>query len=109
MKRTPIRRRRRPLAARSAKRLAETEKRRQVVQYVVARDGVRCRAATLVPAVRCWGPLDADEVCPRSAYPGGHLDPANVQVLCRAHHDWKHTHPNAAEALGLYRRSWEPR
>lgn len=98
---------RRRLAPASPKRKAEAEQRRQVVQYVTARDGARCAAAELVPDVKCWGPLDPDEVCPRSAYPGGHLDPENVQLLCRMHHDWKHAHPDQARQLGLRRDSWE--
>jgi hypothetical protein len=27
--------------------------------------------------------------------------------LCRAHHDWKHNHPEAAHDLGIFRHSWE--
>lgn len=54
-----------------------------------------------MPEVECHGPLDADEYDLRSARPGGHLDPANVQMLCRAHHDWKHAHPVEAARRGL--------
>lgn len=77
------------LPPRSSKRIAEADERRAVVAEVVARDGHWCQAITLVPEVKCGGPLDADEWELRSARPGGHLDPSNVQMLCRAHHDWK--------------------
>jgi hypothetical protein len=98
----PIRRKR--LAPRSAKRIAEAPARRAVVEAVVERDGHWCQAATLVPEVKCWPSpfaVDADEYALRSARPGGHLDPANVQMLCRAHHDWKHLHPIEAARVGL--------
>lgn len=66
-----------------------------------------CAARTLVPEVTCWGVLDVDEVQGRGVRPGGHLDGTNVQVLCRAHHNWKHEHPARAHELGLTRWSWE--
>ena len=71
------------------------------------RSGGQCVAKDLVPEIDCWGPLDADEVAPRSARPGGHLIADNVQMLCRAHHDWKHAYPNEAAARGLRAWSWE--
>jgi 5-methylcytosine-specific restriction endonuclease McrA len=94
------------IAPQSAKRRSEASTRDAVRREVHERDR-RCVAELLVPDVRCAGPLDVDEVIPRSAYPGGHLDPANCQLLCRAHHDWKHAHPADAAALGLRRWSWD--
>jgi hypothetical protein len=74
---------------------------------VVARDGDRCAGRDLVPTIRCSGPLDLDEVVLRSGRPGGHLDPANCQLLCRfGHHRWKHDNPRLAVAVGLRRWSW---
>ena len=95
----PLRRTR--LNPMSAKRRAETPNRTAVIAEVAARDGAHCKAALLVPEVRCWGPLDADEYDPRAQRPGGHLDPANVQLLCRAHHDWKDAEPVEAARRGL--------
>lgn len=107
-RRTPLARsslpgRRGRLRQTSPKRQAERDQRLITVAQVIARDGNDCRARTFgIPDVPgCWGPLDADEWNPRSAYPGGHLDPDNVQMLCRAHHDWKHAHPVEAARRGL--------
>lgn len=93
------------LPGRSTKRQAEADRRDQVRRDALHRAGHRCQAKDLVPEVRCWGPLDVDEIEGRGVNPGGHLDPDNVQVLCRGHHDWKHAHPARAEELGLRRRS----
>lgn len=71
------------------------------------RSGGRCEAALIVPEVRCAGPLDADERKSRGVNPGGHLDPDNVQILCRAHHEWRTRNPAEASARGLRVRSWE--
>ena len=97
---TPLRSRQR-LAQRSKRRVGETSARSEAIRQAIARDGNRCWAQDLVPEVACWGPLDADEYDPRAQRPGGHLDPTNVQMLCRAHHDWKHTHPIDAARAGL--------
>ena len=115
MKRTPLTRKtplargtsqlaRTPLARESKKRKAERPLRRAVVEAVKERDGERCWAVDAVPELACWGPLDPDEHELRSARPGGHLDPENVRMICRAHHDWKHLHPIEAARRGL--RPW---
>jgi len=103
---TPLRRtgallRRTRLRQVSPKRAAEWEVRAAVVAAVVARDGPWCKARLLVPEVACWGPLDPDEYDQRGVRPGGHLDPANVQLLCRAHHDWKTGNEVEAARRGL--------
>lgn len=98
-------RRRKRLAPRSPKRIAEAEARDEVRTVVRARAGGRCEARHLVPSVKCWGPLDVDEIESRGTHPGSHLDPDLCQLLCRAHHDWKHAHPAAALELGLRRHS----
>jgi 5-methylcytosine-specific restriction endonuclease McrA len=90
----------------SGKRRAETDLRRSIVEAARERDG-GCVAFLLVPEVSCFGPLDGDEIIARSAWPGGHLILSNVQTLCRAHHDWKHDHPEEAHERGLLRWSWE--
>lgn len=87
----------------SDKRYNEWEERQAVKRAVVMRDGYRCRAEHLVPEVQCWGQIDYDEMASRGVYPGGHLDPDNVQQLCRGHHEWKHANPAEALARGLRR------
>lgn len=92
----------------SAKRRAEAEERRRVLEVVARRDGRSCFGARMAPHVACSGPLDGDEVVPRGELPGGHLDPANVRLLCRfGHHRWKTENPDEAERFGLYRRAWQ--
>jgi hypothetical protein len=96
----PLRRRTR-IAQRSPKRIAEADRRREVIAEVVARDGPGCKALRLIPGHACWGPLDPDEYDQRGTRPGGHLDPTNVQMLCRAAHTWATEHQLEAARLGL--------
>jgi hypothetical protein len=92
----------------SAKRRAELNIRSRVRKEVLERDQYKCVAMHLVPDINCWGPLDVDEIVGRGRG-GDWLDPYNCQVLCRAHHDWKHLHPAEATHLGLTRnRMWDP-
>jgi 5-methylcytosine-specific restriction endonuclease McrA len=90
----------------SERRRAEREEREIVREAALASAGFRCSAPG-VGGVRCSGPLDVDEIIPRGVRPGGHLEQDNVQVLCRAHHDWKHANPREAVAAGLRRWSWD--
>lgn len=90
----------------SKKRAGERRKRLDVTKAAFARDR-GCVAMDRVPEVKCGGPLDPDEIVSRARRPGGHLDLDNVQVLCRAHHDWKHEHPIEAVERGLSAHSWE--
>lgn len=96
LKRTGLPLRTTPLRRVSKKRAREGTARRAVVDDVIARDGSTCSARDIVPEVECWGPLDADEIVLRSQMKDAHLDPANVRMICRAHHDW--THLNRVEA-----------
>lgn len=84
----------------SKKRIKEGPRREEVRRIVLERDMGLCRAKFLVDFLTCSGPLDVDEVIPRGRG-GDHLNPDNCQVLCRAHHRWKHDHPKEAEELGL--------
>ena len=97
---TPLKRNKR-LNWASEKRKAELPLRNAVREDVLERDMYKCVAIDLVPQVQCWGPLDVDEIKPRGLG-GDWLDPDNCQVLCRAHHDWKHLNPREAKDLGLY-------
>lgn len=94
MKRSPLRRQ-------SKKRAKEAPVRRRIVTDALERANYTCQARHLVPHVACWGPLDVDEYELRSARPGGHLDPENVQVLCRVCHDFKHQEELHSAILGL--------
>lgn len=93
----------------SAKRAAEAEEREAVRRQVWLRDRGECQGRALVPEVRCDGPLDWDAIVPEGVRPGAHLDADNMQLICRAHHDWKHAHAVEAVARGLRRWSWEDR
>jgi len=85
----------------SDKRRNERDARITVIEQVIHRDGNRCWAEHLMPQIACGGPLDPDEYDQRGVRPGGHLDPTNVQMLCRFHHDWKTEHAVEAARLGL--------
>lgn len=75
-------------------------KRAEVRRIVLQRDMGLCQARFLVTLITCSGHLDVDEIIPRGRG-GNYLDPENCQVLCRAHHRWKHDNPAEAERLGL--------
>lgn len=98
--------RRTPLRQVSTKRRDEQQQRRQVVAEVIARDRV-CTAATLVPDVHCYGPLDVHEMIQRSLWRAGYLDPSNCRAVCRAHHEWIDDHITEAHELGLLKHSWD--
>lgn len=89
-----------PLKFASNKTKKNASKRTEVRRIVMQRDMGLCRAKFLVGSITCSGPLDIDEVIPRGRG-GNYLDPENCQVLCRAHHRWKHDNPAEAERLGL--------
>lgn len=55
----------------------------------------------------CTGPLDCHEIIPRSAWAAGWLEPSNIVLVCRLHHDWIGEHPDAAHLLGLHGYSYE--
>ena len=99
---TPLKRKKQ-LNWASERRKAELSSRKKVREEVLERDAYKCVAKFLVEEVECWGPLDVDEIIGRGRG-GDWLDPDNCQVLCRAHHDWKHLHPEEATTLGLTRR-----
>lgn len=85
----------------SDKRRGEQPQRDAAVAEAGRRDGWRCAAEGKVPGIPCGGGLDGDEWDLRSADPGGHLDPGNIQLLCRVHHDWKHYWPVEAAHIDL--------
>lgn len=104
--RTPLRQRTR-IKQVSAKRIAEQPERAAVRAACLARD-VTCRAAHLVPAVRCsTGPLQVHETAQRSVFPGSHLRLDLCMALCSAHHRYIDTHIAEAHELGLLVHSWD--
>lgn len=50
--------------------------------------------------------VDQDERLTRGRG-GSAVDPDNIVLLCRWHHDWKHGHPLEARAMGLMPNSWD--
>lgn len=100
-------RRRRRIAQRSARVLAELPERARVVDTAWERDKGRCQAEQLVPDVRCGGPIDVHELVPRSCWPKGYLVLTNTVLICRSHHMWVDSNPAAAHAVGLHKMSWE--
>jgi hypothetical protein len=84
----------------SAGRATVTAARTRCLLEVMARDGERCFAASIVSEIACHGRLDGHELLPRGRG-GDDEDPANVRLLCRGHHDWTHAHPNEAVERGL--------
>lgn len=99
------------LKPRSDKRKNEAEQRALVLDVVRHRQGGLCAFVESVPEIRCAyyhdrPGLEGDERKSRARYPGGHLDPANVQMICPAHHDWKTSHDAEAQARGLSEASW---
>lgn len=95
------------IAFRSAKAEALLPERRRVVDAVWERDRGRCQARDLVRDIECGGRLDVHERIPRSCWPGGELVIANCMCICRNHHEWVGSEPEAAHALGLHGWSWE--
>lgn len=86
-----------------SKKTKRQSKDRELVRIeVLLRDHMQCVARYMLPSIECSGPLDVDEIIPRGRG-GSHLDASNCQVLCRAHHRWKHDNPAEAERLGLTR------
>ncbi len=98
---------RKPLPAESARTKAQRREREKVREDALHRAGYRCSMVDKVPEVKCWGPLDVDEIKSRGVNPGGHLDASNVQVACRAHHEWRTANPKLASERGLRLKSWE--
>lgn len=112
MKRTPIQRktqmnRGKRLNPMSMKRRNEKATRDAVRVVTLARANNQCEAIDIVPHIQCGGPLDVDERVGRGVHPDAHLDVTITQVLCRRHHDWKHTNPIEAHDVGLTYWSWE--
>jgi len=103
LKRTGFMRRTGRLAAQSTKGKKEAAARRKML---AKHPSDLCAAAQAVPEVMCYGPLDPHEPLTR-ARGGSTTDPANLQWICRPHHDWIHYHPEDAYDLGLLRHSWE--
>lgn len=87
--------------------LAQVSKRRHAENHVRTGTVAALKAAQIAQfgytfCERCIAknvPLDCDERLSR-ARGGSITDPANMQLLCRPCHDWKHTHDVEAQAQG---------
>lgn len=68
-----------------------------------------CEARERIDTVEvfpCWGPRDPHEIKTR-ARGGSILDPENILIVCRGHHDWIDLHQPDSHRLGLLKHSWE--
>lgn len=72
-------------------------------QAVWNRDGGRCQAATVFPAVECYGRIDPHHIALTGPYPELRCDVDNMICVCRRHHDHIHHHPLEAKKAGLLR------
>ncbi len=78
---------------------------RQTVHY---RAGEQCQAATLLPAIDCWGGLEVHHLKNRSQCTAAEkVDPDNGRLLCSHHHAYVTEHPEHAHQLGLTVWGWE--
>ena len=92
----------------SEKRKQMREAERETRIAIRRRDGPGCFGQRVWPEVRCdyeFG-LDKHELLTR-ARGGDPTDPDNCVMLCRAHHDAVHDHPDEAAKRGLLIHSWE--
>ena len=97
---------RKPLAAMSARAKALIPARQACVAEVEERDRT-CVAAGRWPEIECAGRLDTDEPLPRSRG-GDPTDKDQAHCICRAHHDAKHANPALAYHRGLTIRGYAP-
>ncbi len=88
----------RPLAKRSAKRVAEDRDFHSIGRAAFERDG-RCVAPP--EWGDCFGPWTPHHVVPVARDKTLRLTLSNIKTLCLGHHDWVHDHPAEATALGL--------
>ena len=106
MKRSPLRRNTplkagKALNAQSKRRRAENKERAVLREQLLAERGPICE----YPDCRSrW--VDMHEVKKRSRG-GSILDPSNIKLLCRPHHEWTEREPNEAQAMGFLKHSWE--
>lgn len=122
MKRSPIKRSRKPLPFRSAKRAAIADERRAFVDRILyerpqceARHFLRPIVGTLVgidqdrvlAALRgcTWKSAEVHELLSR-ARGGSITEDANVSALCHTCHAWVTTEPRLATMAGLQRSRW---
>lgn len=98
-----------PIPARSAKRISDSERRRQVIEEVGTRDGWVCGGVGRIPnhICRSTDELDCHEIIPRSAWPSGYLVADNCVMVCRIAHQWIDLNPEKAHDIGLHGFSWE--
>jgi hypothetical protein len=103
LKRSPLKRSRKPLRRQSKRRRAERGPRARCIATVRQRAKGFCQAG----CPKCaWLGMDAHELLPRSQG-GDPLNPDGCIWVCRPCHLWIHAHPAKAYALGLLKRRSE--
>ena len=91
--------RRKPIRRQSARAAAQARERRAIKVKLAGHTG---RTTCTFPGGCHREAVDVDEQVNRSQLTGAAVNEDLMQPLCRTHHDWKHQHPNEAEALGVY-------
>ncbi|MEM9513687.1 MAG: hypothetical protein AAGA42_02430 [Actinomycetota bacterium] len=78
-------------------------------QQVTARDRNECQAArhSMVIGFECRGQHTVHELVRRAQWRDGIYVVENCVLICAAHHDWVHAHPEAAHDVGLLMRLHE--
>lgn len=94
--------RRSPLANQSPRTIEQRAVREKFANDVMRRDRWACKGGK-IPQVIHGGRLDVHHVGPVSRFPELRFVVDNGVVLCRMCHQWVHTHPSEAVALGLLR------
>lgn len=89
--------RRSPIKPVSKERRDARRERDKLYESVLRRDRWTCQFRG--SELECKGRLDPHHIVPRGR--GGKDLAGNLITLCRAHHDWVHSHPEEATVKGL--------
>jgi hypothetical protein len=100
MRRTPLKPGKR-IVPQSDKRKRDNKERAVLREQLLAERGPLCEYPD---CRRKW--VDMHEVKKRSRG-GSILDPDNIKLLCRPHHEWTEREPNEAQQMGFLKHSWE--
>ena len=104
------------MRAKSLKRAREDRDWPEIRAFVMERDEETCQypKSILVRGFEgrfitpCGGPLDPHHIVPIARDKKLRLEPTNLKVLCRRHHDTVHLYPAEATILGLLKSASRP-